>query len=571
MEKNHRLFLRNLPANVTNSDIEENFKNHGTVAKIEIKEKANALGTNHKFAFVNITTTDKKLNTCFQELKNLVINGCKVHIEVAKESFLERLQREREESKAALTPKTETPKTIESINIPHPGVKIALRGTKKNFDTDYEGLSEMVCKSSRKTFDTDLTEVPEMVRKSTKKIFDTDYEEVPRIKTEIKEKAKVIAPDPVERLSTAEQKKKNEADQKRLKSIMERKTAFKLKGGLIREALNAVDGKPLGKKIVFSDDLDSFNEINNQASKGQKRLFDDDDDDEDILDNNDFRVRESVNKKLQTLQSNYGNDKRFALDNRFIDDEDNPTSEKVELCSEIDQEKNWQLDILENVLGKPVKPQTSDDVGFKKTICLYPRKMGMMRYNPDDKDHAMCEIPVTTAVPIKTKKVKQKLAVQNDVDSVQLPDLSKDTFYKVSDNLVDTLKENEQFSLLKTFGTEISSKESPVYEGVREKQGHKFNFSTTDPFKYDSSDNEESEENVADLQKTESKSDWNDSLFFNVDDVRFEDAYKFFNKRSVPDAEFSTRRRELKQIVRSKIQNNLRKKITWKKKKLNRG
>lgn len=97
------------------------------------------------------------------------------------------------------------------------------------------------------------------------------------------------------------------------------------------------------------------------------------------------------------------------------------------------------------------------------------------------------------------------------------------------------------------------------------------------------------------VQKSELKNDWNDSLFFNANDIRFEgkrcsylyyhsfrsnnmanlfsffliiaDGRKFFSKESKADSEFSTLRRNLRQIVRTKVQKNLRKKVTWKKNK----
>lgn len=529
MEKNHRLFLRNLPPTVTKNDIEEKFKNHGTVTGIDIKDKPNAIDSESKFAFVNIDTTDKKLNTCFQELKNLVINGCQVRMEIAKESFLARLQREREESKAAPTPKpAETRTVIEPLNIAPPKVAPIVKR--------------------------------EIVHRPTKKKFEIDYEEVPKPKTEVKLKPIVVKPEKIVQLNAAEQKKKNESDEKRLKSLMEKKMAFRMKGGLIREALNAVDQKPLGKKIIFSDNMDSM-EKSSAIRKKQKRLFDDEDDDGDnILDKNEFKIRENMNKKLQALQSNFGNDKRFNLDDRFAEDEDNVETKNVESSSGPQEERDWQLEILQNVLGKPMKISRTDDA-FEK------RKKGMIRYDPMKSDHLECEVPLQTHNPKKTKKAKKKLA-DNDVDGEKPPELSKDTFYNVSENLVDTLRQDEQFSLLKTFGAEISNTDDRAEDKMGEERGHSFNFATKDPFKYDSSDNEsQHEDKITDVQKSEAKNDWNDSLFFNVNDIRFEDARKFFNKQSSGNAQFSTLRRELKQIVRSKIQNNLRKKVTWKKRK----
>lgn len=72
MEKKHRIFLRNLPLNISENDITERFKNHGTIASVEIKEKPNAPENERKFAFVNINTTERQLNTCKCRLISMI-------------------------------------------------------------------------------------------------------------------------------------------------------------------------------------------------------------------------------------------------------------------------------------------------------------------------------------------------------------------------------------------------------------------------------------------------------------------------------------------------------------------
>lgn len=67
------------------------------------------------------------------------------------------------------------------------------------------------------------------------------------------------------------------------------------------------DEKSLGKKIIFSDNIEDLGKPNT-AIKKQKSLFDDDDDNVDdddehessnLPENNEFRIRENVNPKVR--------------------------------------------------------------------------------------------------------------------------------------------------------------------------------------------------------------------------------------------------------------------------------
>lgn len=74
------------------------------------------------------------------------------------------------------------------------------------------------------------------------------------------------------------------------------------------------------------------------------------------------------------LQTNFGNDKRFVLDERFIDDDDKVDKIKednIEEDSNILDERKWQLDILGNVLGKSITTPLSDNNTIKKYIAWY--------------------------------------------------------------------------------------------------------------------------------------------------------------------------------------------------------
>ena len=86
--------------------------------------------------------------------------------------------------------------------------------------------------------------------------------------------------------------------------------------------------------------------------------------------------------KVLDLQSRYKSDKRFVLDERFIDDKDETKEEKegaesIEEDIELQQkdEKEKQLNILQDVLGVAIKTSRNDDASSKKKskydITLY--------------------------------------------------------------------------------------------------------------------------------------------------------------------------------------------------------
>lgn len=68
--------------------------------------------------------------------------------------------------------------------------------------------------------------------------------------------------------------------------------------------------------------------------------------------------------KVLDLQSRYKSDKRFVLDEKFIDDE---AEEDVDGVENIVDEKTRQLNILQNVLGVAVQSSTNKEPDNKKT------------------------------------------------------------------------------------------------------------------------------------------------------------------------------------------------------------
>lgn len=64
MERDFRLFVKNLPVDITENRIKELLEKHVTVNKVDLKEKKDFNDQVNRFSFVNVTATDKKLNLC---------------------------------------------------------------------------------------------------------------------------------------------------------------------------------------------------------------------------------------------------------------------------------------------------------------------------------------------------------------------------------------------------------------------------------------------------------------------------------------------------------------------------
>lgn len=114
-----RIFVGNLPTDILDKDVENEFASYGTVNKVEVKHKTDPLTNDimSTFAFVTMRITDDLLNQCnsfqviqwmisssptfslgLQEFKNEKFRGRYLIVSVARENFMEKLKREREES-----------------------------------------------------------------------------------------------------------------------------------------------------------------------------------------------------------------------------------------------------------------------------------------------------------------------------------------------------------------------------------------------------------------------------------------------------------------------------------------
>lgn len=197
----------------------------------------------------------------------------------------------------------------------------------------------------------------------------------------------------------------------------------------------------------------------------------------------------------------------------------------------------------------------------------------MVRYNPIENGH--CEYEVKPAKSETKEKSTKKKKRDKSVPEVKEPappepEVSKDIYYAVSDTLIESLKQKGEFSLLKAHGKERDDTgvylkeilhlylllyhistwflESFIFsENVKDNdaftvenntaQKFKFHFNAkNNPFKYDSSDNEDTHEapDIDNQMVDESKEEtmqqnnlfgYKDTLFFDSNDARFNGMY----------------------------------------------
>ncbi|KRT78311.1 hypothetical protein AMK59_8187, partial [Oryctes borbonicus] len=236
------------------------------------------------------------------------------------------------------------------------------------------------------------------------------------------------------------------------------------------------DTKSNNKVIFTDDDYNQDYEINSNEAKiknnRDKRLLfqDEDDDEEDKVFN--FDVKEQFQgkkgRKLMELQLKFKNDKRFTMDERFLEDdqisenEEHATSPELrnEVQDEVEvtaEEKQKELSILEEVLGKKLRKNKDDGVSTKKPS----KSLGMVRFDPSNPEHSKYILKQAEPVKEKLKKKKEQLVSSTIDKEGQRPVVSKETFYEVKENLKSTLEQEKPFSLLSLFG---SNKDSDDHE-----------------------------------------------------------------------------------------------------------
>ncbi|XP_060691485.1 nucleolar protein 8 [Hemiscyllium ocellatum] len=254
-------------------------------------------------------------------------------------------------------------------------------------------------------------------------------------------------------------------NQKRLAALHERQKETEMQKKLIQGALTNLDNqKPnKGKHIVFDFEEECENNalfkdigenLKEKDTKSQgklhvakafenrtiEKLFDSEEDNEDDSDedyNGRFKLKPQfegkAGHKLFDLQSRFGTDERFRMDERFLESEDENTEESVmdkgqsSEDEEFADEKKRALNILQSVIQFD---DEKSDLRKEQTRFKKFKDVSALRYDPTKEDHIGFESKLDDSTK-KSKKEKRKAKEEAE----KLPEVSTEIYYDVNVDL----------------------------------------------------------------------------------------------------------------------------------------
>lgn len=529
MKESKRLFVGNLPPNVTEDDLFNEFSSYGKVASVDIKTKEGGVNSDksNKFGFVQIEIDDYMARQCIQEFRETAYKGFYLTVSVAKESFLDKLKREREEAAAQ--------EKFKQAQAARPKVK----------EVESE---EFVIKPSKFR--------AEPVHRSLVEDEETSFQKRAKGAYFENGKQKILGGTGTRLHADQESGAQSapisggalESNQKRLQSLQKMKQAHDQQKFAIRNALKNSDG-PRNNKIVFDAEESA-------VLRGKAQLFDEDDENDFSAD---FKSKKQFEgeqgQKLLELKTRFKNDDRFQMDEDFFE------GKEEDVAVDNDQgERQRQLEILGSVVGK------SFDARKKKSTL----PTTMLRFDP------------TKATHQKFYKHSEDAAYQESMDTheeANVPKVSADQFYKVSNTIGQAIQGDSQgFSLLKMMGHETSmdqgkgGQQGDYYaEPIAQRQNKQKNTYEDNPFKYDSSDDESGQKKRKPQQpqqtgqaqakkiggKTNKRGIFRENFFILPGDARLEQGLAFFQAGPRDKTRnFQEIKKNLKKVVSKKVRKN---------------
>ncbi|QQP57845.1 Uncharacterized protein FKW44_002974 [Caligus rogercresseyi] len=526
-----RLFVGNVRPGATTEDFIRHLSPYGSVKNVEIKDKKDiderVLST---FAFVDMDVASKSdLEKCVSECSGSAWwNGYKIKIQIAKESFMSRLAKEREQADQKPGP------VIEARS--HKGApykKIVIEKEETDFGDrvpdgqsiggivqfeDLSGRGNMSRKPARKYYSSssDEDDESEGVRSKPKmpkysggafmrklESFDSDFwkEEGDQNQNDSKTKGsskktcfsnnnRNSAKNPnLEPLGTKNTKmdaqNTGNDNLKRVTSLKERQNQLAQQKKIIALSLSK-----------NSKNVQRFEEPEETEPLGKANLFEEESEEDENDDNqNAFRERPEFEgpsgHHLLGLQSTFGGDDRFKMDHRFADS----SGTKAKL-----------------------KKEPRDKKSFKDSAKL--------RFDPAN---------ITSPMEVEEEKQEESsLENEPERDSFSKEKLDE-RFYDVDKDLKSAFNSgSSSFSLLKAFGSETNEKEKKTssYSTTNIKSDKKKDLFSANPFKYDSSDDDEEENDQNETPAAKpvfqpllrpSNSVVSEKFFYSENDPRFEE------------------------------------------------
>lgn len=272
----------------------------------------------------------------------------------------------------------------------------------------------------------------------------------------------------------------------RLASIKEKEKRKELHKQQIRDALQ---GEAKNQNhVTFSDSDDEDSESKKKKFADNLLGLEDVDESDNVLEP---RFKGKNTEKLLNLQSRYGNDNRFRLDDKFAEDSDSSSENETPVADDgINEEAKRNMLLVDQIIGHVTKPKKT------KPAEMFSARSGQ-RYDPNTKNGMELEV-TTKNIPVPIKKKKPVKPQPDAVEST--PDLTK--FFNVSTDVLkntfthdDTIntpgKQSHTFSFLDSLKQDPDLKNNIVEsEKINSPQAIPMQTNASD---YDSSSDDEQE------------------------------------------------------------------------------
>ncbi|OTF79052.1 cold shock protein-like protein [Euroglyphus maynei] len=311
-------------------------------------------------------------------------------------------------------------------------------------------------------------------------------------------------------------------------------------------------------------------------SSNKLKLFDDDENDEQNSDDealnfedkifNGKPLSEKKTSKLIELKSRLAHDSRFQIDKRFIEDDDDDDIRPVENKSEIEVEKEKNLNILEKVIGKNLNPPWKSSMPNQKPSLFIPR------FDPtkEECNQFVNESNRKRKLPsIDLDEIDRKIELQKQIQTTD-SEKSKsnkttenECYYEVGQNLKNLFGgETEDFTLGSSiFGQNDDDKnvDQEEYEEIPIPKVQKLKFLAKNRHDDSSDDDDDDKIQIKIPESNSMKSDRKmqyqsgsfGGFFFKADDPRLQetnDEERFFNSELIQQVHQTTKERQLNMI-----------------------
>lgn len=507
-----RLFVGNLGSSVTDGDLREKFARFGEVENVELHTKKDESGKPFKtFAYLDLNIDQENLVNCIKTYNSAKWKGTAIVVQVAKESYIQRIQREAKARSAQDTGNAPSD-SAEPAHLRRPAeIKIKKPDwadkSSARFKPEKSDWSDRTSARLKKEIynesdggslqDSRASRTPTMAHKTPKGefanekafLFDDNEEQpgsdkpVPQCKADVAllrhawgyrlgagydkgygggdddDFEVVPSRDPEQE----QEAKRQAANAKRLASVKQRFAESDMQRRLLRSALTSVDNSDRKRRIVFKDSDDDEAEESfatpsveaPAATEHKLTLFDDDDEEaeeEGESPDYDFRLRPQFEghkgHKVLELQSKFGTDERFRMSENFLESDDDESGSVKGDQAALDE------DSLDPSKERARNLDILQDVLGPEAPKIRPKAIfkdaTQLRFDPTKESAAKFEIK-----PESRASKRRKMRTEEE-NAAAVPQVSGEQFYEVTTDLQDALKNRSSgFSLSQMFAEQL--------------------------------------------------------------------------------------------------------------------